>query len=171
LPISGDGDLSNSSSTEETLPMDRPIRIVTVASLNLLVALAAASLGCRSTKSEVPPGRPYSTGGGQVPAVGFSAEPRPDSLAGSGAYGVAPGSNTSLSGDPYQAAANGQVQYGTPTPSSANLGAPTPNRYGPPGTAGLTPANSATAGSAAPTDPFVGTTGIDQSAAGAATAP
>jgi hypothetical protein len=95
-----------------------------------------ASAGCRSTRSEVPPGKPYQTTGGTPPTVGFSQEPRPSTATGmAGLFGNrAPGALV-----PDGRGSSGgmaDVQYGTPTPGSANLGAPTDHQYGPPGTAG-----------------------------------
>jgi hypothetical protein len=93
--------------------MDRLNR--TMAGCSLMLLLAAAG-GCRSTRSEVPPGRPYTSDGRQVPPVGFSAEPHP------------------MTG-PGNAGGPGAPQFGTPSPaSSATMGAPTSNQYGPPGT-------------------------------------
>ncbi len=81
-----------------------------------LAALLSAAPGCRGTKSEVPPGRPYGADGRQLPPVGFSTEPHP-------AFG-APGQPgiPSLT-TPGGTAASGMANYGTPTG----------NAYGPPG--------------------------------------
>jgi hypothetical protein len=97
--------------------MDRLNR--TLAACGLMLLLAAG--GCRSTHSEVPPGRPYSGDGRQVPpSIGFSSDPHPMT-----------GPSALTAGTP------GTPQLGTPGPaSSANYGAPTVNTYGPPGTAG-----------------------------------
>jgi hypothetical protein len=93
--------------------MDRLNR--TMAGCGLLLLLAAAG-GCRSTRPEVPPGRPYTSDGRQVPPMSFSNDPHP------------------MTG-PGITAGQGTPQYGTPGPAtSANLGAPTGNQYGPPGT-------------------------------------
>jgi hypothetical protein len=94
--------------------MDRLNR--TMAGCGLMLMLAAAG-GCRSTRSEVPPGRPYTSDGRQVPPVGFSTEPHPT---------TGPGITNGQPGGP---------QYGTPSSAtSANFGAPTNNLYGGPGT-------------------------------------
>jgi hypothetical protein len=109
--------------------MDRLNR--TLAGCGLMLLLAAG--GCRSTHPEVPPGRPYSGDGRQVPpSIGFSSDPH--AMTGPAALAA---------GTP------GSPRLGTPGPaSSANYGAPTTNGYGPPGTAG------------AQTPPGVGLTGV-----------
>jgi hypothetical protein len=101
--------------------MDRLNR--TVAGCGLTLVLAAAG-GCKSTRPEVPPGRPYTSDGRQVPPIGFSSDPHamtgPGIVAGSGA--------------------SGGPQFGTPgSATSANMGAPTMNQFGPPGTSGGMP--------------------------------
>ena len=53
--------------------MDRVSRSLALGGLGLLVTLS----GCRSTRPEVPPGRPYTNDGRQRPAIGFSNEPHP----------------------------------------------------------------------------------------------
>jgi hypothetical protein len=98
------------------MPMDRLNHAM--AGCGLMLVLAAAG-GCKSTRSEVPPGRPYTNDGKQVPPIGFSSEPH--AMTGPGIVGG--------SGAP------GAPQFGTPgSASSANLGAPTGNQFGPPGT-------------------------------------
>jgi hypothetical protein len=99
--------------------MDRLNRIL--AGCGLMVLMAAG--GCRSTHPEVPPGRPYTSDGRQLPPIGFSSDPHP------------------MSGPGITAGVPGGPQLGTPGPAAtANLGAPTGNQYGPPGyTAGLAP--------------------------------
>src|SRR3954452_21330019 len=94
--------------------MDRLNR--TLAGCGLTLLLAAG--GCRSTQPEVPPGRPYSADGRQVPpSVGFSSDPR------------------AMTGPAMAAGGPGMPQLGTPGPASApNMVAPTGNLYGPPGT-------------------------------------
>ena len=65
-------------------PMDRQTR--RLAGFGLMFVLAAS--GCRSTRSEVPPGRQYSGDGRQVPPVGFSSDPHP---AGAERHGIRAG--------------------------------------------------------------------------------
>ncbi len=48
----------------------------------------ALTAGCRSMRSEVPPGKPYTTTPGTTPPVGFGADPRPDAGMGAGIYGA-----------------------------------------------------------------------------------
>jgi hypothetical protein len=119
------------------MPMDRPYLVVSVRNLScMLMLVALGSAGCRSTRSEVPPGKPYQTTGGGPPTVGFSNEPHPSTATGmAGLYGnKGPGA---LIGDGRGSSTPGEdVTYGTPAPGTPNLGAPTDNRYGPPGSAG-----------------------------------
>ena len=116
--------------------MERPERIRLAGQLALLAGgLLLCTQGCRSTKSEVPAGKPYQTSG-TPPTVGFSKEPNPTTAAGlNGLYGnKGPGALVSDGrGTP---SSSGDVVYGTPSPSSANMGAPTDNLYGRPGTSG-----------------------------------
>ena len=62
--------------------MERPVRIRLAAQLALLAGgLLVCTQGCRSTKSEVPAGKPYQTSG-TPPTVGFSTEPHPNTATG-----------------------------------------------------------------------------------------
>ena len=67
------------------LPMDRLNRTLTGCGLTLLLAAG----GCRSTQPEVPPGRPYTSDGRQVPPIGFSSDPHP--MSGPGITAGVPG--------------------------------------------------------------------------------
>lgn len=110
-----------------------------------LLATAALSSGCRSTRSEVPPAKPYARTGEQPPAVGFSTQPHPaNNGAAPPSLNLGPGGMTDdrLAGSGTTA----ETTYGTPTRGSSGVALPTPNRYGPPGTTGLD--TSAGAGSA-----------------------
>ena len=117
--------------------MDRPCLIVSARRLSLLLALVViGSTGCRSTRSEVPPGKPYQTTSGAPPTVGFSNEPHPSTATGMAAlYGnKGPGA---LTGDGKGSTNPGDdLILGTPGPNSPSLGAPTDNRFGAPGSAG-----------------------------------
>jgi hypothetical protein len=130
--------------------MDR--REHTTAVRNLSLSLAVLSLmpaGCKSTKSEVPPGRPYQTTGAP-PSVGFSSDAHPSTAAGmAGLYGnKGPGS---FAQDVQNSAVPSRdITYGMPAPGTTNLGAPTDNLYGAPGTAGTSA--SSPSGSAALAD-------------------
>ena len=95
--------------------MDRQTR--RWAGCGLMIVMATS--GCRSTRSEVPPGRKYSGDGRQVPSVGFSSDPRPS---GANGMGSVPGGPGTMPG-----------RYGTPSPATPNYGVPTGNDYGPPG--------------------------------------
>lgn len=101
----------------------------------LVLAATAAAAGCRSTKSEVPPGKTYARTGGAPPAVGFSSDPR--QAVGPGAmnsFNSAPGA----SGDDQLVRTSRPTIFGTPT-TGENAARPTSNSYGPPGTSGLDP--------------------------------
>lgn len=109
--------------------------------LGAMLALAvAASSGCRSTKSEVPPGRPYARTG-EPPVVGFSSEPHPApaNIAGGFDYNVGPGA----SADDKVARTKAATTFGTPT-AGEKVARPTTNAYGPPGTSGVDPSAGAT---------------------------
>lgn len=116
--------------------MDRLNR--TLGGCGLALLMAATGSGCRSTQSQVPPGRPYTNDGRQGAPVGFSSEPHP--MSGAASTPVMP----------YAGAAPGTTgQLGTPTPGGgASFGAPTGHMYGPPGSSPL--------GSAAGQSPAMG---------------
>jgi hypothetical protein len=111
--------------------------------MGLLGVLTAS--GCRSTRSEVPPGKPYSTTGATPGSVGFNSDPRGGSAASAGGiYGnnplpAAPGQDPNALGvgspssplGGMSGSSSAPVQYGTPAPNQGNYGAPTSNRYGP----------------------------------------
>ncbi len=128
---------------KETKPMDRPSGGLHARGLSLAAVLFfCCAQGCRSTHSEVPPGKPYQTTGGPPSSVGFSNEPHPSLATGMASlYGnKAPGSMTQ---DGRGDSSNpGGLMLGTPTQGPAALGTPTDNQYGPPGSS-----NSAGAGS------------------------
>ncbi|MDG3003487.1 hypothetical protein [Paludisphaera mucosa] len=102
----------------------------------ILVAALLASIGCRSTKSEVPAGKPYARTGDQPSSVGFSSAPHPaPANTPSTAYNLGPGASAD---DQLARARNKAPVYGTPT-AGENVARPTANIYGPPGTSGLDP--------------------------------
>ena len=121
--------------------MDRPVRAYSVGSMTLAIGLLLLiASGCRSTQSEVPPGKPYQTTGAAPSGIGLNSEPHPNPLGMSGLYGnrgpASPiqdgrGSDPSVS----------NVTYGVPVNETAPLGMPTDHRYGPPGTSGSDPSN------------------------------
>jgi hypothetical protein len=94
----------------------------------LALVLTVSVTGCRSTRSEVPPGRGYAPGTGQTPPLSFSNQPSNNAL-----NGLPPAVGT---GEP------GSARFGTPAPSANPYGAPTANAYGPPGTSGLSTSSS-----------------------------
>ncbi len=131
--------------------MDRLSRIVTRGGLALVLGSMVSSLGCRSMKSEIPPGKPYSTTGAPTPNVGFSSDPHPNAGGAAGLYnngvqqasgasglpgGVQPASGDSV-GNPVEM--TGRPQYGTPinNKNSYTDAVPATGRYGPPGTSGI----------------------------------
>lgn len=124
--------------------MERPhILRLRLVPLGAMLALAvAASFGCRSTKSEVPAGRPYARTG-EPPVVGFSSDPHPaPAIAGGGTdYNVGPGA----SGDDRVTRTKAATTFGTPT-AGEKMARPTTNAYGPPGTTGIDPTAGATPG-------------------------
>ena len=114
--------------------MDRLSRVIAGGCLTLAFATVLSASGCRSMRNDVPKGKPYSTTG-NPPAVGFNSDPHPSTSVGNGMYSPN-GSDPGAVGG-----AAGQPQYGTPAPGASNYGAPTNNRYGPVGTAGMPASN------------------------------
>jgi hypothetical protein len=111
----------------------------------VLAGVVLSAGGCRSTRSEVPPGKPYATTGGQPPAVGFSSEPHPGTGGFMGGFSpLSPSGSLVQDGKP-PSSSSGAPVYGTPTTANDSLGAPTANQYGPPGTAGTVPSAPGTA--------------------------
>jgi hypothetical protein len=123
--------------------MDRPLsRVLNISLATCGLAILITAPGCRSTRNEVPPGKPYSTTG--APAVGFNSDPRTGSASNSGGiYGnnpIAPGlgqNPSGLGGGSPTSPMGGMVgsgappvEYGTPAPTQGAFGAPTSNRYG-----------------------------------------
>src|SRR4051812_11307623 len=100
--------------------MDRLPRSLAAYGLGLLLT----SSGCRSTRPEVPPGRPFANDGRQRKAIEFSSEGHPVSAAASTNFmpNNVGGSNL----------ASG-IGAGTSHPDPSALGVP-PGAYGGPGT-------------------------------------
>jgi hypothetical protein len=132
--------------------MDRHLsRVLAPAVAACGLAILITAPGCRSTRSEVPPGKPYSTTG--APAVGFNSDPRSAAVANSGGiYGnnpIAPqlGQNPNGLGGGSAASPMGgmagssaaPIEYGTPAPTQGTFGAPTNNRFGAPTMSGSPP--------------------------------
>ena len=82
-------------------------------------SILAFGTSCRSTRSEVPPHRPFMTDGRQAPPINFSGN-----------------SSSPSDGLPPVSAGQGS-SYGTPAPGASNYGAPTANAFGAPGTTTL----------------------------------
>ncbi|HEV3168270.1 MAG TPA: hypothetical protein VGZ22_29975 [Isosphaeraceae bacterium] len=95
--------------------MDRLDRSLLAFGLGVILAAS----GCRSPRSDVPPGREYMKDGRQVPAVGFSSDPRHPQNA--GFPGGAPGS--------VQGPSSG---FGTANPNMNGYGVTNTGSYGPP---------------------------------------
>jgi hypothetical protein len=115
--------------------MDRLRRVMAVGSAAMAFALVLHASGCRSMRSEVPPGKPYPPTGGQAP-VGFSSDPHQNTGPGPGLYGSGSTPGTSgPDGNQSVAPSTGLPQFGTPPPNTGNYGAPTANKYGPVGSA------------------------------------
>jgi len=127
--------------------MDRLNRSLRAGRMAMAAAITlCCTQGCRSTHSEVPPGKPYQTTGGAPPTVGFSNDPHPSLARGpANLYNIGPGSQVQ---DGRGDSSNpGGLMLGTPTQGPANLGTPTDNLYGPPGTAST--GDSSSSGSSA----------------------
>ncbi len=111
----------------------------------MAVAAAVAfccSQGCRSTHSEVPPGKPYQTTGGTPPTVGFSNDPHPSLATGPASLYSNRGPGSLVQDGRGDSSNTGGLMLGTPTQGPATLGAPTDNRFGPPGTSGTSDSSS-----------------------------
>jgi hypothetical protein len=114
---------------EEFMSMDRLSRVIVGGCLTLAVGFVCTASGCRSSRNDVPKGKPFSTNANS-PSVGFNSDPHPST-----SVGQYPG----YPSDPNAAGGAGQPQLGTPTPSTSPLNLPTNNRYGPTGTSGGLP--------------------------------
>jgi hypothetical protein len=104
--------------------MDRFPRILAAGGLGLVMTAA----GCRSTRPEVPPSRPFANDGRQRKAIEFSSEGHP--VRADAAAGSMPNTGTGVTN-----LANG-IGTGATRPDPAAFGAPA-GAYGGPGTAGL----------------------------------
>ena len=123
--------------------MDRLNRSLLAGSMAMAAAVAfCCSQGCRSAHSEVPPGKPYQTTGGAPPTVGFSNEPHPSLATGPASLYSNRGPGSQVQDGRGNSSNPGDLMLGTPTQGPATLGAPTDNRYGPPGTAGTSDSSS-----------------------------
>ena len=107
--------------------MDRLPRSFVACSLGLGLGLLLAATGCKATRPEVPPGRPFAKDGQQRKAIEFSSDGHPVSAAASSNF-----MPNNLGGSNL---ASG-IGSGSSRPDGAAFGAP-PGAYGPPGTAGM----------------------------------
>ncbi|HKM53582.1 MAG TPA: hypothetical protein VJY33_09225 [Isosphaeraceae bacterium] len=124
--------------------MDRPARALSVGSMTLAIGLLLfCASGCRSTQSEVPPGKPYQTTGAAPSEIGLNSEPRPNPLGMSGLYGNRGPASPIQDGRGYDPSVS-NVTYGVPVNEATPLGMPTNNSYGPPGTSGTDPSTRGT---------------------------
>jgi hypothetical protein len=120
---------------EEIMSMDRLRRVLTGGTLVIVCGTVIAASGCRSTRNEVPLGKPYSTTGGAPPTIGFNSDPHPNAAIGAGMYPnttpgqpgmTAPGAPPSMGGPDatYSSGGSSANQFGTPPPSAGQLGVP-----------------------------------------------
>jgi hypothetical protein len=125
--------------------MDRLYRVLASGSLVLALGALGCACGCRSMRSEVPAGKPYSTTGSTPPAVGFSSSPRGNPAYGGGQWGTAPTAPGSSAPDGQTAlsGSNSATTLGTPGPNSSPYGAPVGAKFGGPSTnSGYSPTSS-----------------------------
>ena len=114
--------------------MDRLSRLIAGCSLTVALGMVFSASGCRSMRSDVPRGKPYSTTGSPT-APGFNSAPHPNTTISPGLY-----QNNGANGAPnYDGNADGaganMPQYGTPSPSASPYGAQQiPGKLGAPGT-------------------------------------
>ena len=87
------------------------------------LGLILAASGCKTPRSEVPPGRPYLNDGRQAPPVGFSSEPPPATFP-SSSPDATMGGATGSTPNPFGSTSAGMSRYG----------APSDHGYGPPAT-------------------------------------
>ena len=103
--------------------MDRLPRFLALCGFVVLVAAP----GCRSTRPEVPPGRPFSKDGQQRKAIEFSSDGHPTSAA---------ASNSLMTGGVDNSGIASGIGSRASRPDGASFGAPR-GAYGAPGTSGL----------------------------------
>lgn len=143
------------------MSMERHRGVLAAGMLAMVMGMVAGGSGCRTPRSEVPPGPRYSTTG-DPSAAGFNSEPRGMSalnpygaanqtLSNSGMAGGIPGMPSPGIGGPVPGATPDGMppastgmpglsgsSYGTPAPGGSSPGMPMPTggSYGPPGTSG-----------------------------------
>jgi hypothetical protein len=123
---------------EGAMPMDRLDRVLNVRRLTLTAGvMLSLATGCRSTKSEVPPGKPYQTTGGMPPTVGFSSDPHPGAARGLGGLYANKGPGGLIPDGRGSQGTGNDLVLGTPTPGENRYGAPSDHMYGAPGSSGL----------------------------------
>lgn len=140
--------------------MDRHSRTAVSFGLSLSLTLALGATGCRSTRSEVPPSKPFSSTGQPSAPLSFGSAPHQAN----GLSALGAGGGDGLPGQ----AANGAGQLGTPAPGSSTFGVPAGAAFGQPGTSGLANPSAAASSSTGLTAPGVSdpTTGIPQTGTG-----
>jgi hypothetical protein len=125
---------------EEFMSMDRLSRVIAGCSLTVALGMVISASGCRSMRSDVPRGKPYSTTGSPT-APGFNSAPHPNTTISPGLYqnnGANAQNNggnaaPNFDGNADGAAAN-MPQYGTPSPNASPYGVPSQGKFGAPGT-------------------------------------
>src|SRR5262245_1377722 len=113
------------------MSMDRLSRVIAGCSLTVALGMVFTASGCRSMRSDVPRGKPYSTTGSPT-APGFNSAPHPNTTISPGLYQNNNGA-PNFDGNPESAGTN-MPQYGTPSPNASPYGVQTPGKYGAPGT-------------------------------------
>ena len=124
-------------SEEEVMPMDRPCLFVSARVLSLCWrSLRSARRDAGAPAARCPPASPTRRRAGRRRRSASATSPtraRPRGMA--ALYGNK-GPGALLGGDRTTTTPGDNVTYGIPAPGTANLGAPTDNKFGAPGTAG-----------------------------------
>jgi len=115
--------------------MDRRHLPQIVPNLVLVSCLVITLAGCRTPRSEVPPGKPYKTTG-SPPNVGFSSDPPPATGQGMAGLYQNRGPGDMVPDGSGSVGRSDDMVIGTPTPGSSTIGAPSDHRYSAPGTSG-----------------------------------
>lgn len=129
--------------------MDRLKRLV--AGVGLSISVAACVSGCKTPRSEIPPGKRFLGSGQPQAPLNFGSQPG------------GPGGFSGLSGAPVDGGPgqNGPGQFGTPPPASSTFGVPNTAAFGAPGTSGLASPPASSLGA-----PGIGAPGMSNPATG-----
>jgi hypothetical protein len=116
--------------------MDRRNVVLAIGKFAVITGvLVLGSSGCRSTRNEVPAGKPYQTSG-NPPTVGFSTEPHPNLSQGMAGLVGNRGPGGLIADGSGSTGQSGSTVLGIPTQGNARLGAPSDHQYSAPGTSG-----------------------------------